>query len=179
LSVVQVAVTATATLLAVFIGGGLTVFGQDRLWRRDHARQWRDIRLARYIDFLTAFREYVAYVLQPSARVTALPRQRSPHDLMPFFDEAGTRYKEKLESAKTAVRLVSRTPELVAACSALTRAARLLAADRATHTVDAMPAARFDALWAAERRFVDLARLELGLREGVEPGEPGPATAPD
>jgi hypothetical protein len=165
LSYVQVAATATATLLAVLIGGWLTVRGQDRLWKRDHARQWRDIRLARYLDFLSAFREYVAYVLQPSAKVIAVPRQRSPHDLMPFFDETGTRYKERLESAKTAVRLVSATPELAEACSSMTQHARSLAASRAANSVDAVPSDIFDPLWNAERRFVNLARAELGLGE--------------
>lgn len=44
-------------MLAVLIGGWLTVRDQDRLWRRDQDRQWRDIRLNAYTDFIGAARE--------------------------------------------------------------------------------------------------------------------------
>jgi hypothetical protein len=90
MSITQLSITAVTTLLAVALGGWLTIRAQDRLWRRDNRRQWRDIRLTAYTGFLTAFREYVAYVLQPPVRVVAVARPRSPNDLMPFFDEKGT-----------------------------------------------------------------------------------------
>ena len=60
-SVAEVAVTAVTTLIAVALGGWLTGRAQDRIWQRDHQRQWRDIRLTAYTGYLTAFREYVAY----------------------------------------------------------------------------------------------------------------------
>ncbi|MGC4837647.1 hypothetical protein ACLQ3D_24415 [Micromonospora vinacea] len=87
MSLIQAGVTATTTMLAVLIGGWLTVRAQDRLWRRDQDRQWRDIRLNAYTDFIGAVREYVAHVLNPAARITAVPRPRDPGDLMPFFDD--------------------------------------------------------------------------------------------
>jgi len=93
---------------------------------------------------------------------------------MPFFDETGTRYRERLEAAKTAVRLVSATPELVSASRDMTRSARLLAAERATRSVDTMPVDKFDSLWASERRFVELARVELGLPEEFDMARTGP-----
>ncbi|MEU1589714.1 hypothetical protein [Micromonospora sp. NPDC005710] len=76
MSLIQACVTATTTMLAVLIGGWLTVRAQDRLWRRDQDRQWRDIRLSAYTDFIGAVREYVAHVLHPAARITAVPRPR-------------------------------------------------------------------------------------------------------
>ncbi|MGW4679421.1 hypothetical protein ACWEOS_13235 [Micromonospora taraxaci] len=161
----QAGLAAGTTLLAVLLGGWLTTRAQDRLWRRDDQRQWRDIRLTAYTTFLTAFREYVAYVLLPSARITAVPRPHSPHDLMPFFDEQGTRYKEQLEATKTELRLIAGRPEIVAASRTMVQQARLLAAARATHDADALPAERFDELWAAERRFVAAARRELAVRD--------------
>jgi hypothetical protein len=162
-SVVQVSMTAVTTILAVLVGGWLTVRTQDRLWRHDQQRQWRDIRLAAYTEFITAFREYVAFTLNPTARIIAVPRPREPGDLMPFFDEAGARYREHLESTKTALRLVASRPEVVATSSDVVRQARQLAAARAHDGVDALPDARFDALWAAERAFIAVAREELGL----------------
>ncbi|MFI6236819.1 hypothetical protein ACIBD9_24945 [Micromonospora sp. NPDC050784] len=163
MSVVQAGVTATTTLLAVLIGGWLTVRAQDRLWRRDQDRQWRDIRLNAYTDFIGAVREYVAFVLNPAARITAVPRPRDPSDLMPFFDDEGSRYRERLESTKTALRLVAGQVEVVSGSSELVRQARLLAATRAGSDAQALPADRFDALWEAERRFIEVARAELGL----------------
>jgi hypothetical protein len=170
----EVGVTAATTLTAVALGGWLTVRAQDRLWRRDHQRQWRDIRLAAYTSYLTAFREYVAYVLRPTTRVVAVPRPRPPNDPMPFFDETGSAYKERLEATKTALRLISGRPDVVGASNAMVRFARLLAADRATHEVDAIPPERFERLWSAEREFVLAAREELGLTSDFELGDRPP-----
>ncbi|MFD1545989.1 hypothetical protein [Nonomuraea guangzhouensis] len=166
----QVSVTAATTLIAVVLGGWLAIRGQDRLWRRDHQRQWRDIRLAAYTSFLNAFREYVAYVLQPTVQITAVPRPGPPNDLMPFFDERGSAYKERLEATKTALRLISGRLEVVQASNAMIRHARLLAADRATHQADDIPPTRFERLWSAEREFVLAAREELGLASDFEIG---------
>ena len=118
--VLQVVVTAVATLFAVVLGGWLTIRGQDRLWRRDNQRQWRDIRLKAYTDFLTAMREFVAYLLTPSAVVTAVARQSGAGDDMPFFDDHGTRHKERLEATKTAIRLIAGTTAVVDATDVLT-----------------------------------------------------------
>ncbi|WP_413759245.1 hypothetical protein [Streptomyces sp. MMBL 11-3] len=161
-------VTAATTLAAVILGGWLTILSQDRFWRRDHQRQWRDIRLAAYMGFLTAFREYVSYALQPASHITAVPRPSAPYDMMPFFDEAGSTYKERLEAAKTSVRLVSARPGVVRACNEMIRCARLLAADRADHDATAIAAERFEQLWSAEREFVLAARQELGLAADFE-----------
>ncbi|MEU7973872.1 hypothetical protein AB0B48_17745 [Micromonospora sp. NPDC049089] len=169
MSLIQVGVTATTTMLAVLIGGWLTVRAQDRLWRRDQDRQWRDIRLTAYTDFIGALREYVAFALNPAAQITAVPRPRDPGDLMPFFDDEGSRYRERLESTKTALRLVAGTVEVVSRSSELVRQARLLAAARAGSGAEALPAERFDALWEAERRFIEVARAELGLPSAFAP----------
>jgi hypothetical protein len=170
----EVSVTAVTTLIAAALGGWLTLRAQDRLWRRDHHRQWRDIRLATYTDYLTAFREYVAYVLRPTTRVVAVPRPREPNDLMPFFDETGSVYKERLEATKTAVRLIAGQPGVVRASNAMVRYARLLAADRAGSDVDAIAPDRFEQLWSAEREFVLAARAELGLANDFEIGDRPP-----
>ncbi|WP_430501331.1 hypothetical protein ACQRWP_07035 [Micromonospora trifolii] len=169
MSLVQAGVTATTTMLAVLIGGWLTVRAQDRLWRRDQDRQWRDIRLNAYAEFIGAVREYVAHVLNPAARITAVPRPRDPGDLMPFFDDEGGRYRERLESTKTALRLVAGNVEVVSGSSELVRQARLLATARAGSEAEALPADRFDALWEAERRFIEMARAELGLPSAFVP----------
>jgi hypothetical protein len=163
MSAVQVSFTAVTTLVAVLLGGWLTLRSQDRSWRRDHQREWRDIRLAAYISFIDAFREYVAYVLRPDVKITSAPRPRPPYEPMPFFDEAGTPYRERLESSKTRLRLVSDRAPVVAASNEMIRHARLLAADRATHDVDRIPGKRFEQLWQSEREFVLAARQELGL----------------
>jgi hypothetical protein len=167
--VVQAFVTASATMLAVLIGGWVTVRAQDRLWRRDQDRQWRDIRLKAYTEFLGATREFVAFTLNPQARIVAVPRPRDPGDLMPFFDDEGGRYRERLESTKTALRLVAGRPDVVRASSALVRQARVLASARAGAAVDSLPDEHFDALWQAERQFIEQARAELNLPASVHP----------
>jgi hypothetical protein len=170
----EVGVTAATTLASVALGGWLTIRAQDQLWRRDHQRQWRDIRLAAYTSYLTAFREYVAYILRPTTQILVVPRPRKPNDSMPFFDEAGSAYKERLEATKTALRLVSGRSRVVRASNAMVRHARLVAADRASHDVDALPPERFEMLWSAEREFVLAAREELGLASDFEIGDRPP-----
>jgi hypothetical protein len=56
----------------------------------------------------------------------------------------------------------------------MVRHARLLAADRSTHDVDAIPPERFEQLWSAEREFVLAAREELGLASDFEIGDRPP-----
>jgi hypothetical protein len=167
----EISATAVTTLIAVILGGWLTIWGQDRLWRRDHQRQWRDIRLAAYTSYLTAFREYIAYVLRPTTRVSTVQRPRKPYDPMPFFEDQGSVYKERLDAAKTALRLVSGRPDVVQASNEMVRQARLLAADRATHDIDALAPERFERLWSSEREFVLAAREELGLASDFEIGD--------
>jgi hypothetical protein len=130
--------------------------------------------LAAYTDYLTAFREYVAYVLRPTAQVVAVPRPHAPSIPLPFFDETGSPYKERFEATKTTLRLVASHARIVRASNMMVRHARLLAADRATHDLDTVPPERFERLWAAEREFVLAAREELGLASDFEIGDRPP-----
>jgi len=164
-------VTALATLCAVLLGGWITSQGQRRSWSREHQREWRDIRLNAYNGFLTAYRQYVSFALEPSARIGATPHPRREGEMMPFFDKEGLAYRERLEASKTLARLVSEHRSTVDALTDLLRHARLVAASRADFDATAIPPERFDALWEAERAFVAAARIELGLRPN--PPRPG------
>ncbi len=173
MNLISNAITGGITLLAVLLGGWLSIRNQDRLWRRDTARQWRDIRLSAYSDFLSAYREYIAFTLEPTAKISAVPHPRKPGELMPFFDAVGRPYKEKLEATKTAVRLVSELPKTGDALDALVRRARRIAAQRATHGARDMPPEDFQELWDAEHKFLTAARQEMGLAKAWRTG-PGP-----
>jgi hypothetical protein len=164
-------VTATLTLLAVLLGSWLSMRVQERLWRRDEARQWRDIRLDALNNFLTAFRRYIAFILEPSASIIAAPHPRKPGDMMPFFDREGQPYKEQLEATKTTLRLIAQFDSTVQACNELVRQARLVAAERAATSATDLPSERFIELWAAERQFVLVARAELGLGRYPKPAD--------
>lgn len=163
MSIVGNVITAAVALLGVVLGGWLTLRNQDRSWQREHARQWRDIRLAAYNEFLSAYRQYVAFTLEPTAKIAAVPHPRATGEMMPFFDEAGRPYKERLESAFTAVRLVSELPDTVRTCIGVVTGARQIAAARATLSEADLPSEPFKALWSAEQEFLTAARRELGL----------------
>ncbi|WP_128802511.1 MULTISPECIES: hypothetical protein [unclassified Streptomyces] len=156
-------ITAGVTLFAVLLGGWLSTRNQDRLWRREHARQWRDIRLAVYRDFLTAYRAYIAFAREPNATISAVPHPERPGTTMPFFDEIGRPYVERMEATETAARFVSEWPTTVNAVDKLVDRARRIAAARATHDAGAIPLEEFQKLWAAEGEFLTAARRELGL----------------
>jgi hypothetical protein len=157
------AITGGITLLAVLLGGWLSIQNQNRLWQRDHARQWRDIRLSTYRDFLSAYREYIAFTLEPTANISARPHPRRAGDLMPYFDEVGRPYLEKLDATRTAVRLISELPGTGDALDVLVRRTRRIAAMRATHSAEEIPDKDWQRLWAAEHAFITAARQEVGL----------------
>lgn len=154
MDVASIAVTAAVTLLWVALGGWLTVWNQDRIWRREYARQWRDIRLSAYKDFLSAYREYLAFVQDPSSKITAIPHPRRKDELMPFFDADGRPYREKLESARMGVTLVSREPETRDAIFLLMRRVRAIAAARAGKSPAKIPDDLFPNLFAAHNAFM-------------------------
>lgn len=163
MDVASIAITAAVTLLGVALGGWLTVWNQDRVWRREYARQWRDIRLSAYKDFLSAYREYLAFVQDPSSKITAIPHPRRQDELMPFFDADGRPYREKLESARMGVTLVSQEPGTRDAVFLLMRRVRAIAAARASKPPTEMADELFPNLFAAHNAFVSAARKELGL----------------
>ncbi|MET9364436.1 hypothetical protein ABZX93_26450 [Streptomyces sp. NPDC006632] len=157
-------VAGLAGLAGVILGGWLSMRGQDRMAQREHERQWRDVRLRFYYDFLAAHRKYVAFVQEPTARISAKPHPRSPGHLMPLFDEAGRPYKETLEAGFTAMRLVALSPETVGTAVRMVADARQLAAMRATCSATELPSDVFRSLWEEEQRFLNAIRGELGLQ---------------
>jgi hypothetical protein len=163
MTLVTSTITAAVALLGVLLGGYLSVRNQDRLWARDHARQWRDIRLSTYRDFLAAYRHYVAFALEPTANITAAPHPRYPGELIPFFDAAGRPYKERLEGEYATLRLVSELQETVQAAIRVLIAVRQIAAARAIVAAAEIPPDAFENLAAAEREFLSAIRRELGL----------------
>lgn len=159
------ATTAAVTLLAVLLGGWLSVRNQDRTWRRDHSRQWRDIRLTIYQDFLSAYREYLAFVQDPAAKISAVPHPHRSDDMMPFFDSDGRPHKERLEATRMAVNLVSEFPETIDALLYLMQRVRNLAGARSTYTPAEIPQELWDSLFTAHNDFLLATRRELGLIE--------------
>ncbi|MEV5833527.1 hypothetical protein [Nocardia sp. NPDC052112] len=154
-----------AVLLGVVLGGWLTIRNQERQWHRDHEREWRDIRLSTYNEFASAYRQYVAFAVEPSALISAVPHPQAPGELMPFFDEAGRPYKEKLESTWIALRIVCQSEQTVGTGLQILTAARQVAAARANHGASDIPAELFQQLWAAQDAFIAAARVELGVAE--------------
>ncbi|MFC3449637.1 hypothetical protein [Amycolatopsis speibonae] len=165
-------ITPVVALIGVFLGGWLSYRNQDRLWWRDHERQWRDQRLSIYQEFLAASREYIAFALEPTAKIVARPHPRLRGHLMPYFDEAGRPYKEHLEAGMVAVCLVADTAKAVETSPELVRSVRQIAAWRADHEAGDRGDELFDAFWAAEAAFVAAARDELGLTPGPRAASP-------
>jgi hypothetical protein len=162
-NVPSIAITAAVTLFGVVLGGWLTVWNQDRIWRREHARQWRDIRLSAYKDFLSAYRAYLAFVQDPGSKIAAVPHPHRQDESMPFFDADGRPYREKLEATRMGVTLVSQEAETRDALFRVMRCARAIAAARATNLPDELSNDLFQNLFAAHNEFISAARMELGL----------------
>lgn len=157
------ATSAAVALIGVVLGGWLSTRNQDRSWKREHTRQWRDIRLAAYSEFAAAYSQLVAFALEPTAKITTKPHPRIPGTVMPLFDDEGRRYKERLDAASLGVYLVSESPDTVEASAAVVQSARQIAGARAEYSESDIPIEVIAAHWAAQDAFMSASRRELGL----------------
>ncbi|WP_037070114.1 hypothetical protein [Pseudonocardia acaciae] len=118
---------------------------------------------------MSAYRQFIAFTLEPTANITIAPHPRKTGESMPFFDETGRPYRENLESAMMAIRLVSDLPETVVAHRNLVTLARRVASARGTSTEREIPSELFVDLWKAEQEFVTAARREMDLPDIYTP----------
>jgi len=159
------ATTAAVALLGVVLGGWLTARNQDRTWRREHASQWRDIRLSAYSDFVSAYRQFVAFAMEPGAKITAKPNPRNASKILPFFDEQGRPYKERLEAAAVRVLVVSESSDTMRTSNDVVEGVRRIAAARATHSETDVPDDVFASFFSAQTAFLSAVRRDLDLPE--------------
>ncbi|MCC3328228.1 hypothetical protein [Nocardia abscessus] len=171
MDVVGNAISALAVLIGVVLGGWLTIRNQLSQWDRENERHWRDIRLSTYNDFVTAYRQYVAFVMSERVKVTAVPHARVANEMTPLFDEHGLEHKVRLESAWVATRLVCTSQETSDACLKVVTIARQMAAARASLEATEVPPDLLNQLWTAQYGLVSAIRNELGLH--VMPALPG------
>ncbi|WP_209666129.1 hypothetical protein [Amycolatopsis magusensis] len=155
-----------ATLIGVMLGGWLTTRNQERLWRREHARHWRDIRLSAYNDFLLAYRQYVVFAVHAAARTSASQGSEKTDGNVPHLDESVIPYEEKLEASAGVVRLVSERQTTPDAAKRLVLRSRQVVAATSDHPEQGTPGELIEQLSRANEEFVTAARLELGLSDG-------------
>jgi hypothetical protein len=161
------ATTAAVALLGVVLGGWLTGRNQERTWRREHATQWRDIRLSAYSDFVSAYRQFVAFALEPAAKITAIPNPRNPGKVLPFFDERGRPYKEKLETTSIRLLVVSESFDTMRTSNDVVEGVRRIAAARAMHPETSIPEDVFAGFFSAQKAFLNAVRRDLNLPEAA------------
>jgi hypothetical protein len=169
-------ITAIGPLVGVLLGSLLSYRNQGRLLNQQATREIAEARRGTYLHFLESVRHYVAYTQSDEVRVTAVPHQHKPGVSNPVLDTAGTALRREMDAAQIAVRLIATSLETVDRAHFLVTKARAIAAARADHPAGAIPQATYDAVWAAERVFVDAARAELSLPT-FDPSQP--SYAPD
>jgi hypothetical protein len=165
MNVINNVVAGTAALLGVLLGGFITVRNQERMWIREHDRQWRDIRLRAFDDFVAAYRGMMAYIRSPDVEITSTPHPRRPGEWIPYFSESGRPIREQLEVTISKIRLIALSDDTPKHAHQVVYALRDLAAARAQHPHDEMPDDLFVRLFAAQQRFLTAARAEVGLPE--------------
>ena len=165
MELVSAAATGLVALFGVVLGGWITSRNQDRIWRREHEGKWRDVRLSSYLEFVSAYRQYVAYATNPDAKIIARPHPRRPGVMMPTLAEDGRTYQEQLDTASVQVRLVSQMPETVIACAQVVHHARqIAAAARAVQGGDETSTDEiYPVFFEAQNRFLNAVRRELDL----------------
>ena len=155
-------VTAGAALLGGVMGGWFAFFRDKRAWLHEHEKHWQETRLETYKEFLTAHREYLAYVMLDTTRIEARMHPRLD-EMMPFFDADGRPVRQRQEAAFTALRLVTLNQETEAAMVKLVTSARQIACARAEYDPKSIHSDLFAATSRYEQEFINAARRELGL----------------
>jgi hypothetical protein len=149
----QLIISSAVTLLAVWLGAGLSLMAQTRAMTREGSHHWRSARIACYSRFLGAVRAYVTHLRAPGPA------------------EAVAAYVERAEVALAEVQLLARHAGTVDRAVALLAAAHDLAAEPGPDGGPggpAEPAGRpADALFRAEQEFLTAAGGEL--RAGDRP----------
>ena len=149
-------------LAGVGLGGLLSWRAQDRAWRREEVRLWRDARRNTYADLVAAVRQYRTYATRPDAHIE-LWTHPDGRRLVPGIGPEGAKYQETLEAAFTAVQMLAQDQETVNRAHVLTSIARRVAVARAIYGAGAVPSDLDESLFAAETDFLNLARRDLGL----------------
>lgn len=170
MTLVSSIITGVVALLGVLLGGIITIRNQERLWVREHERQWRDIRLRVFEDFIAACRGTVAYISSPDAKIKSAPHPQRQGDSIPFYDEIGTPIRERMDAAVTKIRLISSSSETANSAHQMVFSIRDLAAARATYVHDEMPHELWLRVFENQQKFLLAARNELNLPELSESG---------
>ncbi len=149
-------------LVGVGLGGVLSLRAQDRAWRREEVRRWRDARRATYAEFVAAVRQYRAFVTGPDVGVEVWSHPDGTR-LIPGVAAEGAEHQTRMEAAFTAVQLVAQDQETVNKAHLLSSIARRVAVARAVHGAGRVPSELDESLFIAERDFLNCARRDLGL----------------
>ncbi len=155
-------IAGLTTLAGVGLGGALTSRAQERAWKREDARAWRDARRATYGGLVAAVRRYRGYVAGPQADVEVWFHPDGER-LVPGIGTDGAAHQDAMESAFTEVQLTARDQHTVDHAHLLTSIARRVAVARAVHGAGHVPSHLDEALFTAERDFLNAARRDLGL----------------
>ncbi|WP_203883988.1 hypothetical protein [Planotetraspora kaengkrachanensis] len=149
-------------LAGVGLGGLLSSRAQDRAWKREEQRRWRDARRATYGEFVSAVREYRLFVSGPDTRVEVWMHPDGTR-LIPAIDSEDGECQTKMEASFTAVQMVAREQETVDKAHFLTSIARRVAVARVVYGPGKVPSDLDESLFTAERDFINSARRDLGL----------------
>ncbi|MGH3391041.1 MAG: hypothetical protein ACRDOO_19405 [Actinomadura sp.] len=149
-------------LAGVGFGGLLSARAQDRAFRREERRLWRDARRRTYGEFVAAVRQYRTYVTGPDARIEVWAHPGGGR-LVPGIGSEGAACQERMEAAFTAVQMMAPDQETVDKAHLLTSIARRVAVAGAVHGAGQVPGDLDESLFAAERDFLNSVRHDLGL----------------
>ena len=149
-------------LAGVGFGGLLSSRAQDRAWRREELRLWRDARRRTYGEFVAAVRQYRLYVTGPDARIEVWAHPGGGR-LVPAIGIEGASYQEKMEATFTEVQMMAPDQQIVDKAHLLTSIARRVAVAHAVHGAGQVPSELDESLFTAERDFLNSVRHDLGL----------------
>ena len=155
---ISVAIGVTGTLLGVVLGSVLGAWSQRRLLKETHARSDRADRLAAYVEFLTAFRQFRKYILTEDVKIQL--KARTGQMTVPVIPGSHS-YDEAIEAARSRLEILAGDRPVWTAGKEVASSLNAIAQARAHFPVGEVPDDIVLSARDIERKFAKLASEDL------------------
>lgn len=157
-----VVVGVAGTLIGIVLGSLLSAQAQLRLQRLAHLQSELASRREAYVEYLSTLRRFRRFILHISpVDITVVEGSGSPRGPIPVIKDAEG-YWDAVENARSRLWIVAgHDSDVRRASDAVMDALYILAREQASYEVGALPAEIIDISREAERKFAEMARLDL------------------
>jgi hypothetical protein len=149
-------------LTGVWLGSWLTLRNARQAAKAEQLHRERENRRSVYSRYLTACRQFVDYLKQPSNRIDVV-RSTDNVLVVPLLAGDGAALRQAVEAASADLLMATHSPEVVEKARELRLAILRFAIDRTDSADGIIPEPTFLTFQSAEQHYLDAARSDLGM----------------